>query len=313
MSRSAAHDERNTSFREAFRTPFEFASSAAPTAQLVQTETQKLKLEHDVEDIPNSNGARLHWIGDRSAEKVLLYFHGGGFCLPALNGHILFLNQTQQYLESKGKKIVIAFLEYNGSEGSRYPAQIFQGTEALRFVLEKGWKPSNIVIGGDSAGANLAITTISVVLHSFPGIPPLSLSGHLAGLLLISAWIGFSRDTQSWTENADKDCIPAECAIQLTDAYADPADRNNYSEPGQADVSWWKGLPADRILNVYGGAEVLRDHIAELGDKLEKAGNRVENVECPLEVHIDCILDAMSGLDAGLMSTKVWEWLSSVL
>lgn len=159
----------------------------------------------------------------------------------------------------------------------------------------------------------MSLSIISVILHSFKGIEPLKLDGHLAGVLLISPWVSYSIKSQSWKENADKDAIPAECEIALADAYVDPGNRNNYSEPVQADASWWIGIPAKSILNVYGGYECFRDDITELGNKLQEAGNQIQNVECPFQVHIDCILDLHCGMETGLMSTKVLEWLSSVL
>jgi hypothetical protein len=76
MSRSEAHEARNKGFREAFAKPFDLASVAVPTAKIVPDEAQKLGVDHYVEDIPNSQGARLHWLGNRAAKKVLLYFHG---------------------------------------------------------------------------------------------------------------------------------------------------------------------------------------------------------------------------------------------
>jgi hypothetical protein len=76
MSRSAAHDARNKTFREAFAKPFEYKANALPTAQVITEEAQKLNLEHSIEDIPAGRGARIHWLGDRSAKRVLLYFHG---------------------------------------------------------------------------------------------------------------------------------------------------------------------------------------------------------------------------------------------
>ena len=76
MSRSAAHAARNRGFREAFAAPFEFKAALLPTGELIPKEAQKLGLKHDVEDVPDGRGARIHWLGDRSAKKVLLYFHG---------------------------------------------------------------------------------------------------------------------------------------------------------------------------------------------------------------------------------------------
>lgn len=154
---------------------------------------------------------------------------------------------------------------------------------------------------------------MSVILHSFEGVEPLKLSGPLAGILLISPWVSYTTESNSWTENADKDAIPAVCAVVLADAYVDAADRNNYSEPALAEASWWSGLPTKSILNVFGGYECFRDHMVELGNKIQKAGNPIRNVECQQQVHIDCILDLHCGMETGRMTTEILEWLSSVL
>lgn len=72
-------------------------------------------------------------------------------------------------------------------------------------------------------------------------------------------------------------------------------------------------MPVRKILNVWGALEMFRDHIATFGQRLQMAGNSINNVECPMQVHIDCILDAQTGLEPGPMSVKIWEWLLEVL
>ncbi|KAJ9627367.1 hypothetical protein H2204_009778 [Knufia peltigerae] len=90
-------------------------------------------------------------------------------------------------------------------------------------------------------------------------------------------------------------------------------ERNNWSEPFLASTSWWNNVPVRKILNVWGALEMFRDHIATFGQRLQMAGNSINNVECPMQVHIDCILDAQTGLEPGPMSVKIWEWLLEVL
>ena len=79
MPRSEAHQARNESFRAAFAKPFEYKESAQPTAQVIQEGAQKLQLENFVEEVPKGQGARIHWLGQRTAKNVLLYFHGECF------------------------------------------------------------------------------------------------------------------------------------------------------------------------------------------------------------------------------------------
>ena len=76
MSRSEAHEQRNAQFREAFKAPFNFAATAPPTADIIPQQAKQLELAHTVDDIPNGQGARLHWLGNTKPDKVILYFHG---------------------------------------------------------------------------------------------------------------------------------------------------------------------------------------------------------------------------------------------
>ena len=167
-------------------------------------------------------------------------------------------------------------------------------------------------MGGDSAGGNLSLAVLSTVLHGFDGIKPLRLEGKLAGVLLISPWVSFNTDAASWTENATKDIIPKVCVYELTAAYIEPKDQNNYSEPAKADAEWWSGIPARKLMNVYGAYEVFRDDIVQFGQKLHESGNPVHSVACEQQVHIDCMLDAQTGMEAGKMSHVIWEWLATV-
>lgn len=149
-------------------------------------------------------------------------------------------------------------------------------------------------------------------MHPPTEMQPLKLEGNLAGLLLISPWVSFETKANSYEENKLRDIFTLPVVDQLIPPYVHPGERNNWSEPSLADASWWIGMPVRKILNVYGSYEMFKDDIAVFGRTLERAGCPVETVECPLQVHIDCILDAQTGSEVGLMSLKIWEWLSKV-
>lgn len=81
MSRSAEHDGRNAALRQMFATTQLARDASQPTGATVPAECEKLNLPWAVEDIADSEGGKLHWLGDRKAENVLLYFHGELFFL----------------------------------------------------------------------------------------------------------------------------------------------------------------------------------------------------------------------------------------
>jgi acetyl esterase/lipase len=100
----------------------------------------------------------------------------------------------------------------------------------------------------------------------------------------------------------------AESMVNWAGQYVSPTEKNNYSEPVRADAHWWKDAPVDSVLMVCGDCELFRDDTVVFAGTLEKAGVNLEFVNCPLQIHVDCTLDAGSGLEPGLMSTSIWGW-----
>lgn len=76
MPRSSAHAERNKAFREASIDNDKTRSLAVPTGELIPAQAAELGAKWEVEDVPDGRGARIHWVGDRAARRVILYFHG---------------------------------------------------------------------------------------------------------------------------------------------------------------------------------------------------------------------------------------------
>lgn len=145
------------------------------------------------------------------------------------------------------------------------------------------------------------------------GVLPVQLAEPLAGVLLISPWISFDETTKSFKECQDTDICGVTLLSDMFNSYIAPRQRNNWSEPLLAESSWWRGFPAKSVLNIWGEVEMLRDAICKLGTNLASAGVNVQNVECPLHVHVDCVLDAQSGMGWGEMSKDIWTWLSTTL
>jgi acetyl esterase/lipase len=151
---------------------------------------------------------------------------------------------------------------------SPVPTQLRQANAALTHLLQKGIPPSNIVVGGDSAGGNLTLQLASHLLHPLPSIPaPPKLSEPLAGALLISPWVAYNVDAPSYVRNEGKDLL-------LSSSYKFMADLVNlgvtpelkhHVEPASAPASWWSGLDRvyPRILITAGEHEGLFDQIID--------------------------------------------------
>jgi acetyl esterase/lipase len=169
-----------------------------------------------------------------------------------------------------------------------------------------------IVIGGGSAGGNLALGLISSILHPHSGIPSLTLPSPLNGVFLISPWVSFSTDAKSIEENKENDMFPIASMVDWAGKYVTPEERNNYSEPVRAKAEWWKDAPVDSILMVCGDSEMFRDDTMVFAETLTEAGLNLEFVNCPLETHVECTLELGPGMEPSFMSKSVRGWFDAM-
>jgi acetyl esterase/lipase len=120
------------------------------------------------------------------SRPVILWIHGGGFISssPATVADYAILLAHAGY--------TVASLGYSLAPGARYPVPVRQGNAALRFLRANagrfGGDPARIVLGGDSAGAQIASqlaavetgTSMARSLGLTPAVPP----GDLRGVVL---------------------------------------------------------------------------------------------------------------------------------
>jgi hypothetical protein len=91
-----------------------------------------------------ASGLKIHWIGKSSAQKIFLYFHGGGYVRPMSMEHLDWLLELQTEL-SKTKSVAIAAVGYTCSPEGQYPLQLRQGVESLLWLLKTlGRKPEDV-------------------------------------------------------------------------------------------------------------------------------------------------------------------------
>jgi acetyl esterase/lipase len=92
--------------------------------------------------------------GGGQPRPVILWIHGGGF----ISSSAATVADYAILLAHAG--YTVASLDYSLAPGSRYPVPVRQGNAALRFLRANagrfGGDPARIVLGGDSAGAQIA-------------------------------------------------------------------------------------------------------------------------------------------------------------
>ncbi|ORX73298.1 hypothetical protein DL89DRAFT_265408 [Linderina pennispora] len=106
-------------------------------------------------------------------EKIVLYFHGGGWILGNIETHRVITGEISQ---ASGTRVVS--VNYRLSPEYAFPAHLLDAYISYCFLLKQGFKPSNIVVAGDSAGGQLALSLTHLLRHIGAPVP--------AGLVLLS-------------------------------------------------------------------------------------------------------------------------------
>jgi len=156
---------------------------------------KKHKLPVVIEDLPDSEDAKLFWIGDKAAKKVVLYMHGGGFSLGMPDASCDFWWYIiKQVKMDTGVDIGIAILRYgtwfpsvksisqplmlnNLCTGlvpkQHFPTPLRQTIAGLSHLLapSSGRSPGDIILSGDSAGGNMVLQLLLHTAKPMPSIP----------------------------------------------------------------------------------------------------------------------------------------------
>jgi len=193
----------------------------------------------------------------------LVFFHGGGWVIGNLDTHDVVCRK----LAEEGELIVIS-VDYRLAPEHKFPAAVDDSIIATKWIAangaELGIDPSRLIVGGDSAGGNLA-AVVSLTARDEGG-------PDIAGQLLIYPSTDMSRKHASHKE--------AETSILLTHSVI-VWFLNHYL--GDADIADWRASPARAkslaslppayVLTV--GGDPLRDEGDEYAARLKEAGVRV--------------------------------------
>jgi acetyl esterase/lipase len=190
----------------------------------------------------SADGVSCEWLIPQNSPKdrVLLYFHGGGFVYGMTPQHI----QMLAYLAQK-MCVRVLMVDYRLAPKYPFPAALDDCVTAYRWLLKQGFSASNIVVAGDSAGGNLTITSLMRLRDSGDPLP--------AAAACLSPVTDFA--AQRDPQHGFKDPLLPPKAIKFYNtAYV---GRNDAHDPLISPVFGdWRGLPP--LLIHAGEDEVLR-------------------------------------------------------
>ncbi|PWY69450.1 lipase/thioesterase family protein [Aspergillus eucalypticola CBS 122712] len=265
---------------------------ALPTTdQNYERYVRKHKLPSNTVDL--GDGALGHWIGDPKADNILIWYHG--IFIPSFPFHRPFpttshsQNKYRRRLRPpRQQRLLSVLLEpYNSSAelsqqialhlhtnlhsrpGGTYPTQLRQATSALRHILTTH-SPSQILLGGDSAGGNLVGGVLSHLAHPHPQIAPITCEESLRGAIMIAPWTSLASDYTDQEIDSRGDLITPAVAGPWAQAYLGSGERDHYTDLSSAPAEWFESFPVEKVLVCGGGREILLPVIEGFVGKLRE-------------------------------------------
>ncbi|MFI6509193.1 alpha/beta hydrolase [Streptosporangium sp. NPDC050855] len=209
---------------------------------------------------------------DLDEDRVLLYFHGGGYfsCSPATHRPITWR------LSAATRRPVLA-VDYRQGPVHR-PAEALQdATAAYLCLLEHGHRPRDVVFAGDSAGGHLTLATLLALRDRGLPLP--------AAAVCLSPWADLTGDPRTVNRLLDP-MISAGRVAWLARRWTSGLDpRDPLLSPVLGDYT---GLPP--LMVVTGSTEVLRDEGRRVVERARAAGVPVTYEEWPRMPHVFAIL-----------------------
>jgi monoterpene epsilon-lactone hydrolase len=211
----------------------------------------------------SAGGVDGEWIvpAAPAKDKVILYFHGGGFRLGSVSSHRDLIARI-----SEASRCRVLAINYRLAPEHRFPAPLEDALAAYGWMLDRGLRPENVCVAGDSAGGNLVLGTIIGLRERGLPLPAVG--------VLLSPWTDLAATGESYISRAEVDPIHQRPMIlALAKSYlgehGDP--RNPLASPLYADL---KGLPP--LLIQVGNRETVLDDSTMFADRARAAGVDVE-------------------------------------
>ena len=239
----------------------------------LNTITAALMLPEDVKAEPvDIEGVPAKWIStpETIQDKLLFFLHGGGHVSGSIKTHQDFAARL-----SRVSKARVILIDYRLAPEHPFPG-LEDAVKAYKWLIEdEKINPKNLIIGGDSAGGNLTLTTLLKLRELNIDLP--------IAAILMSPWTDLVGTGESMKTKVEVDpFISPEAGELFAKLYAGKNDRTNpLISPLYGDL---KGLPP--LFIQVGTAEVLLDDSMRLAERAKAAG-----VEVELDVWEDMIHD----------------------
>jgi len=223
------------------------------------------KLSDKLNKIPKDIGIKRYKIGEMNAElitpqgasnnKSVMYIHGGGFISGSCHTHRM---HVIKFAKACGTRILL--FDYRLAPEHPFPAAVEDCIMAYKWLLSEGYKSSDIVIMGESAGGTLTLSTLIALRDKGIQLPKAAVS--------ISPVTDLTCRADSFSTNAKNDIAPLGSWTTWTGYYIGDNDpHDTWLSPLMADLA---GLPP--IMIQVGTHEIHLDDARNFAKKARESG-----------------------------------------
>ncbi len=209
-------------------------------------------------DEVDAGGVPAQWVTPENADerRVLVYFHGGGYCFCSMHSHRKLVGHLARAAGCRALNV-----DYRLAPEHPHPAALADALTAYRWLLANGTAACDVVVAGDSAGGGLALALLTKARDEGVPLP--------AAGVLCSPWVDLAMAADSVTTRADVD-VRQEPAGTRWCAHlflAGQDTRDPYASPLYADLA---GLPP--LYVQAGDWDILVDDAHRLADRARRVG-----------------------------------------
>ena len=192
--------------------------------------------------------------------STIFYLHGGGHVFGSPSTHAAMLATLAK---RAGARAILP--RYPLAPENPFPAAPDHCLAAYRALLATGVDPANVIVGGDSAGGNLAFALIADLCASGEPLP--------AGVFGLSPLLDLAHTGASIVENAKADVVLP--TSRLHEATANYLNEHAVDDP-RASPLYADFSDAPPVWLAVGDTEILLDDSRRMAAQLEAQGVPVD-------------------------------------
>lgn len=228
----------------------------------------RIALEQICKIIPQSkqvNIRKLRIAGIRAEEikpksettQLIFHIHGGAFFLGSLNTHRAFLSELAVRTQMQ-----VLHVDYPLAPEQGYPDIGDAMYDVYQMLLDQGTQTKDIIVSGDSCGANLALALLLRLKAEDRSKLP-------SGLVLMSPFLDLTLTSESLRYNQKHDALLSIEALEAGISYYVPQNLDKSIPELSPLYGDFEGLPPTLVQ--IGSKEILLDDASRFEEKAKAA------------------------------------------